>query len=295
MAQAFSRLPWRFALLALLISSAVATGRTAESASPPAPAPPQAGATFAAKTKSLARRPGLLTTYLDPRAGKLLLELPRPAGPRNLCGRFLYVEGIETGLGSNPVGLDRGQLGETRVVEFRRVGGRVLLEQPNLRYRALSPDSNEVRTVRESFASSVLWAGEIAAEAADGRLLVVDPGAFGGSGGLVAVDQVTGTQTVVSSGGLFRGPWDVAVGPSGAAFVLDQTLRAVVRVDIITGVQTLVSSGGLISSRAYGLGFDSSGDLLIADPGAGSFLVAPSRRRGSHHGCGRGKRRRSGT
>ena len=52
------------------------------------------------------------------------------------------------------------------MVVFRRVGGRVLLEQPNLRYRALSPDSDEVRAVRESFATSVLWAGEIAAEVA---------------------------------------------------------------------------------------------------------------------------------
>jgi hypothetical protein len=141
---------------------------------------PAAGATrpatavdsFAEKTKTAVRRPGLLTTWLDVKAGKLLLELPKPAGPRNECGSCLYIEGIRTGLGSNPVGLDRGQLGETRVVTFRRVGGRVLLEQPNLRYRAQSSDSNEVRTVRESFATSILWGGEIAAEAPDGRLLV---------------------------------------------------------------------------------------------------------------------------
>jgi hypothetical protein len=91
---------------------------------------------------------------------------------RNECGSFLLLEGIETGLGSNPVGLDRGQGGETRVVTFRRVGARVLLEQPNLRYRAVSADSNETRAVRESFATSVLWAGEVAAETPDGRLLV---------------------------------------------------------------------------------------------------------------------------
>ncbi|MGH7731633.1 MAG: DUF5117 domain-containing protein, partial [Candidatus Eiseniibacteriota bacterium] len=127
---------------------------------------------FAAKTKSAVRREGLLTTWLDRKAGRLLLELPRPGGPRGECGSFLYLEGIRTGLGSNPVGLDRGQLGDARVVVFRRVGGRVLLEQPNLRYRALSPDSQEVRAARESFAVSVLWGAEIAAEAADGRLLV---------------------------------------------------------------------------------------------------------------------------
>jgi len=132
----------------------------------------EAAGTFAARTKGFTRRDGLLVTWLDRKAGKLMLELPRPRGPRNECGSFLLLEGIETGLGSNPVGLDRGQAGETRVVTVRRIGARVLLEQPNLRYRAVSPDSNEVRAVRESFATSVLWAGEVQAEAADGKLLV---------------------------------------------------------------------------------------------------------------------------
>ena len=82
------------------------------------------GDTFAVKTKGCERRSGLLTTWLDARGGRLLLELPRPAGPRGSCGTYLYLEGIETGLGSNAVGLDRGQAGEARVVEFRRVGAR---------------------------------------------------------------------------------------------------------------------------------------------------------------------------
>jgi uncharacterized protein DUF4953/uncharacterized protein DUF5117 len=126
---------------------------------------------FAEKTKSAIRRSGLLVTWLDPKAGTLMLELPKPSGPRGECGRFLYLEAIRTGLGSNPVGLDRGQSGEARVVVFRRVGGRVLLEQPNLRYRAQSADSSEVRAVHESFAVSILWGAEVAAEAPDGRLL----------------------------------------------------------------------------------------------------------------------------
>jgi hypothetical protein len=131
-----------------------------------------AGDPFAAHTKSATRRDGLLATWLDRKAGTLLLELPPPSGPRGECGTYLYLEGIRTGLGSNPVGLDRGQGGETRVVTFRRVGGRVLLEQPNLRYRARSSDTSEVRTVRESFAPSVLWGGEVVAERHDGGLLV---------------------------------------------------------------------------------------------------------------------------
>ena len=134
--------------------------------------PAAAGSTFNEKTKPAIRQSGLLTTWLDAKAGKIWLELPKPAEPRNECGSFLYIEGIRTGLGSNPVGLDRGQLGETRVIVFRRVGARVIVEQPNLRYRAQSADANEAHTVRESFATSILWSGEVAAESPDGGLLV---------------------------------------------------------------------------------------------------------------------------
>jgi len=137
-------------------------------ATPPRPAP----VPYADQVRGLARHEGLFVTWWDVPGGRLLVELPRPSGPRGTSARVLLLEGIQTGLGSNPVGLDRGQVGETRVVEFRRVGRRVLVEQENLRYRALSADSAERRAVRESFASSVLWAGDVAAESPEGRLLV---------------------------------------------------------------------------------------------------------------------------
>ena len=156
--------------MALAIVSLTTSAHAAKRAKVPVTNAPVSNA-FDTATKALLRRDGLLVTYLDRRTGKLLVELPKPSGPRNECGQFLYLEGIRTGLGSNPVGLDRGQSGDTRLIEFRRVGGRVLIEEPNLRYRAQSRDSNEVRAVRESFASSVLWSSDIAAEATDGRLL----------------------------------------------------------------------------------------------------------------------------
>jgi hypothetical protein len=83
---------------------------------------PAAADTYATKTRGLARHDGLFVTWRDAKAGKLLLELPAPRGERGGCARFLYIEGIQTGLGSNPVGLDRGQVGDTRVVSFRRLG-----------------------------------------------------------------------------------------------------------------------------------------------------------------------------
>lgn len=160
---------WPLSLAAWLSAVSLAMAAPVPGPTPGAAAPADS---IEARTARLERRDGLLTTYLDRRAGKLLIELGAPAGPRGECGRFLYLEAIRTGLGSNPVGLDRGQGGETKVVTFRRVGGRVLLEEQNLRYRAQSADSAERRAVRESFAVSVLWAGDVMAEGRDGRLLV---------------------------------------------------------------------------------------------------------------------------
>jgi hypothetical protein len=90
------------------------------------------------------------------------------------------------------------------------------------------------------------------------------------------VDPVTGAQTAISQGGLFIDPVDVAIGPPGFVYVLDQTLRGIVRIDLGSGAQQLVSSGGLITAQVYGFGVDPSGDLLVADPGvgvAGSLLA----------------------
>jgi hypothetical protein len=122
-------------------------------------------------TKGMEKRSGLLDVWVDAKAGKLWLAVPA-AGKDGVVGSYIYSEGILTGLGSNPVGLDRGQLGDTRVVTLRRMGGRLVVEQPNLRFRALSEDPLERRAVQESFATSVLWAGEIAASDANGRALV---------------------------------------------------------------------------------------------------------------------------
>ena len=128
--------------------------------------------TIAKKTEDAQRLDGLMTLFVDHRAGRVWLKVRPPAGDRRECGRFLYVEGLTGGLGSNPVGLDRSQMGRTRLVVFRRVGGRVLIEQPNLSFRALSDDTAERRAVRESFASSILWAGKAAARDPDDSVLV---------------------------------------------------------------------------------------------------------------------------
>ncbi len=127
---------------------------------------------FEERLAGLEARPGLLDLHLDREAGKVWLELPAATGPRGLVGEYLYVEGLVSGLGSNPVGLDRGQLGRARRVQLRRLGGRAVLEELNLSYRAQTDATAERRATRESFATSVLWAAPIAATAEDGRALV---------------------------------------------------------------------------------------------------------------------------
>src|ERR1035441_4760190 len=101
----------------------------------------------------------------DSKGGKLYLEIPK------LDEDFLLLDQLPHGLGSNDVGLDRGQLGEGHIVHFSRVGGKVLLIEPNMMYRSSSKDAEERMAVKQSFAESVLWGFPVDAEE-NGRLLV---------------------------------------------------------------------------------------------------------------------------
>ncbi len=121
--------------------------------------------TIADKTKLFKKLDGYFPLYWDERKGKLWLEISL------WNSEFLFVDSLPAGVGSNDIGLDRGQLGEGRVVEFVRVGPRVLLKEINLSYRSSSDNPAEKRSVQDAFAQSVLWGFEVAAEA-NGRVLV---------------------------------------------------------------------------------------------------------------------------
>jgi hypothetical protein len=108
---------------------------------------------------------GFFPLYWDEAEGKLYVRIDR------LGEEFLYVNALATGVGSNPLGLDRGRLGGKRVVHFERVGRRILLVQRNLDFRAPHGDAAEKQAVAESFAQSILWGGEIAAQSGDNFLV----------------------------------------------------------------------------------------------------------------------------
>jgi hypothetical protein len=78
---------------------------------------------------------------------------------------------LATGLGSNPVGLDRGASGDEQVVHFTREGDRVLMAFENNAFRTSLNDPAHQRSITESFPSSTVAALPLVA-AEGGRLLV---------------------------------------------------------------------------------------------------------------------------
>ncbi len=127
---------------------------------------PTAAQTIAAKTANLQKIDGYVPLYWDAANGKMWMEIAR------LNTEILYQTSLPAGIGSNPIGLDRGQLGGTYIVQFERVGPKVLMIQPNYRYRALSNDEAERRAVADSFARSVIWGFKV--EASEGDKVLVD-------------------------------------------------------------------------------------------------------------------------
>ncbi|MBX7151032.1 zinc-dependent metalloprotease [bacterium] len=126
--------------------------------------------TIAAKTTGMKKYSGFFNFYWEDSSGKIWLEIEK------FDSEFLYMNSLPAGLGSNDIGLDRGQIGSRRIVYFNRVGPKVLLVQPNYGYRAITSDQNEQRAVKESFAQSVLWGFKI--EAAEGNKVLVDATEF---------------------------------------------------------------------------------------------------------------------
>lgn len=108
---------------------------------------------------------GFFNLYWDDGEGILYWEIAP------LENEFLYQVSMGSGLGSNPVGIDRGQLRGSHVLRPDRIGPRVLLTEPNYRFRAQSDNSLEVEAVRDAFAPSVHWGFDVVAETGD-RVLV---------------------------------------------------------------------------------------------------------------------------
>ncbi len=125
---------------------------------------------IADKTKNWKAYNGFINSWWDATNGKIYLLIDK------FDQEFLYANALPAGIGSNDIGLDRGQTGDSRIVFFQKIGKKVLLTQPNYGYRALSNDKNEAKAVRESFAQSILWSFTVEEE--EGGKVLVDATPF---------------------------------------------------------------------------------------------------------------------
>ena len=98
-------------------------------------------------------------------SGKIILEINK------LDSEFMYINSLSRGVGNNDLGLDRGQLGNSRIVYFTRRGNKILLIQPNLRYVSNSSNYLENKAVKEAFARSVLFGFDIIKKKKDSYII----------------------------------------------------------------------------------------------------------------------------
>ena len=164
----------------------------------------QKSQTIAEKVAGMQKFPGFFPFYWDAKAGKMCLEIDK------WDTEFLYVESLPAGIGSNDIGLDRGQLGNSVIVRFDRVGPRVLLVAPNYNFRATTNNPDERLAVKDAFAESTLWGFDVVAE--EGTRVLVDATNFY----LRDVHQVTNTLQRQQQG-TYR------LEPSRSAFYLPNT------------------------------------------------------------------------
>ena len=125
----------------------------------------QGFAQFFKDSKTVTKYEGYITFYYDESTDKIFLQI------ENLHQEFLYVNSLSEGIGSNDIGLDRGQLGNTRIVKFMKAGNKLLLIQPNQDYRAITDNLEEKKSVEQAFAKSVIH-GFVIKETNQGKYLV---------------------------------------------------------------------------------------------------------------------------
>jgi hypothetical protein len=135
-------------------------------------APPQTIPTLPPPTvtSTVEHLDGFVPLRWEPESGKLLMEVTR------FGEEMIWQVSLASGVGSNPIGLDRSQLGATHIVRFERVGPRVLMIEPNYAYRAISDDPSERSAVEQSFAQSILAGFKV--ESATPKGVLVDATEF---------------------------------------------------------------------------------------------------------------------
>ena len=134
-----------FSLAVVLLAACQVT-----SDAPPAAAQATSSDTPAPEITSL---DGFIDLKVNTSENKILATLPAP-NEDGILLRMIHSVRLSAGLGSNPVGLDRGWGSSGEIMIFRKMGDRVILEVENQTYRADPQNPLEARAVSESFANS---------------------------------------------------------------------------------------------------------------------------------------------
>ncbi|MCG6954691.1 MAG: zinc-dependent metalloprotease [Gemmatimonadetes bacterium] len=121
--------------------------------------------TIEAKTQGMRKIDGFMPLYWDENSGKMWMEIGR------WNTEMLYYPSLPAGMGQNDIGLNRGDLGRERVVTFKRVGPKVIMEEPNYNFRAVSNSTMERKSVTDGFPTSVLWGFKVEAQSGDRALV----------------------------------------------------------------------------------------------------------------------------
>lgn len=175
---------------------------------------------------------GYFDLYWDEVTGKMYWEIDQ------LDTEFLYQVSMGSGLGSNPIGIDRGQLRGTYLLTAQRVGPKLMLKEPNYRYQALSDNPLERLAVRDAFAPSIIWGFDIVA--ASGESVLVDATDF----------FVRDTRNVIGQIAS-RGQGNFTLDKSRSAFYLENTKAFPENVEIeVELTYTSSNPGNLVNAVA---------------------------------------------
>lgn len=120
-------------------------------------------------TKNMSKQDGFLPLYWNDDKGKLYMEIGQ------FGKELLYYPSLAYGVGSNDIGLDRGKLSDEHIVKFERFGNKILMIEPNYKFRAITSDPLEKKAVEESFAQSVQFGFEIVAKSGERFVVELTP------------------------------------------------------------------------------------------------------------------------
>jgi hypothetical protein len=154
-----SRQRYRVLLSALPAASLLFTGACA------ARVTPASGPAAQPQAAVLPAEGGVLPLRFDAATGRVFLTVPR------LGEELLYLNTLATGLGSQWIGLDRGEVGLSALVRFERHGARVYLVRANTDFVALTADTLLRRSAAESFPRSVLASFPVQSQGAAGVVI----------------------------------------------------------------------------------------------------------------------------